>query len=137
AESFDYAISGDGFLKDLAKIAEAGLTIFRGAANFAAEFCDRQDDHGQEHDGAERHFPVQAEHHGDEDQESKTFTKEIGQVFGKRDAGAFDVVDGYGEEAACWMVLEKTNRLANELGVYGVAQVGDRGVAHKLNLRGA
>jgi len=137
AEGFDHAISSDGFLKNLAEIAEAGLTIFRRTANLAAELVDRQDDHGQEHDGAERHSPVQAEHHGDEDKESKTFAKKIGQVLGKRDARALDVVDGYGKEAARRMVLKKTNWLANEPGVYGVAQIGDRGVAHKLNLRGA
>jgi hypothetical protein len=54
--------------KNLAEIAEAGLTVLCGAADFAPELVDWQDDHGQEHDGAECHSPVEVEHHRDEDQ---------------------------------------------------------------------
>ena len=35
------------------------------------------------------------------------------------------------------MVLKKTDRLTNEPGVHGVAQIGNRGVTYVLNLRGA
>ncbi len=121
AEGFHHAISGDCFLKNLAKIAEPGLAVLRGVADLAAEFIDRQNDQGQEHDRAQRHSPIEAEHDGDENYEGESFSKKISQIFGKRDASAFDIVDRYRKKAPRRMVLKKPDRLADELGVHGVA----------------
>ena len=137
SESFDDAIAGDCFLKDLAEFAEAGLAVFGGATNLAAEFIDRKDDHGEEHDRAQGHSPVQRKNDHDEDEEGETFAEEIGEMLGERDARALDIVDGHGEKPAGGMVLEETDGLADQLGVNGVAQIGDRGVADVLNLRGS
>ena len=137
AECFYDAIAGNGFLEDLAEFAETRLAVFGGAANFAAEFADGKDNQRQENDGAERHPPVQCEHDGDEDNQRETFAEKVGEIFGKRDARAFDVVDGDGEQASGRMVLEEADRLPDDFGVNVVTQIGDGGVADVLDLRRA
>src|SRR6185369_1590706 len=137
AEGFNDAVARDRFLEDLAEFTEARLAVFGGAANLAAEFVDRKDDHREEHDRAQGHSPVQCENDGDKDEEGETFAEEIGKMLGERDARALDVVDDHGEKAAGGVVLEETDGLADQLGVNRVAQIGDRCVADVLNLRGS
>ena len=40
-KAFTTRLPLDGFLQNLAQLAETGLAVFRGTANFAAEFADR------------------------------------------------------------------------------------------------
>src|SRR5262249_33680725 len=84
--------------------------------------------------GRERHFPVDPEEHANKDDETETLLKEIGEVFGERDASALDVVDGRGKKAADRMVLKEGNRLANDFCIDLIAQIRDRGLADVLNL---
>src|SRR6266852_7714831 len=75
AKRFDNAIAADSLLQDLAQVAQARLAVLRGAANLAAEFVVRPRDQRQQDSAAQRHFPIDAEQHSQEDNERERFLK--------------------------------------------------------------
>ncbi len=72
------------------------MAAFRGVADFSAEFSDRKNDQRKHHGYGERHLPIDIEHHRNKDNQRETFLKEIGEIFGERDAGLLNVVDHRG-----------------------------------------
>ena len=59
-------------------------------------------------------FQFDLKQHGEENEQRKTLAKEVGEVFGERDAGALDVVDDRGNQAAGGLMLEESDGLAND-----------------------
>ncbi len=96
AEGLHHAVAAHGLLQNLAELAEAALAAFRGVADFSAEFSDRKNDQRKHHGYGERHLPIDIEHHRNKDNQRETFLKEIGEIFGERDAGLLNVVDHRG-----------------------------------------
>ena len=75
AEGFYDAITADRFLQNLAKVAQACLTVFRGAPDFAAELVYRPSDKRQQEAATEGHSPIDPQQHGNKNDERKTFLK--------------------------------------------------------------
>ena len=137
SESFHDAVAAHGFLQNLVELAETGLAAFHGAADAPAKFCDRPHDHREEHDGAEGHLPIDLQQHAKKNNEAKDLAENVGQIFGKREPGALDVVNHRGNEAAGGLVLEKCDGLANHALVNFVAQLSDGAVADGLDQHAA
>ncbi len=74
-EGFYDAIAADRFLQNLAQVAQACLTVFRGAPDFAAELIYRPGDERQQQPATEGHSPIDTQEHGNKNDERKTFLK--------------------------------------------------------------
>src|SRR5947208_10913943 len=103
--------------------------------DFSSEFSDGKHDERQNEANSERHFPIDVEHHGEENDQGETFLKEVGQIFGKRDASLLDIVDDGGQDAPGGMMLKESDGLANDFGIDLIAQIGDGRMTRVLNFR--
>src|SRR5256885_3096836 len=101
--------------------------------NFFAKFADGKNHERKHYADREAHFPIDVKHHREKYEKSETFLKKVGQIFREGDAGLLDVIDYRGEHSSAGIVLEKSDRLANDLGVDVIAQVGDSSVAGVLD----
>src|SRR5207245_11678005 len=99
---------------------------------------DNPEDHEREYHGETKsHLPVEVHHQQEKHDQRESFLEKIGEIFRQRDPGLFDVVDYRRQEPPGWMMLEKSDWLAEDFGEDAIAQVGCCGVADILNLRGA
>src|SRR6266436_1270786 len=103
--------------------------------DFSAEFPNGKHDERKNDADGEAHLPIDVEHHGEKDDKSEAFLKEIGEIFRERDASLLNVVDHRGQYAPRGVVLKKPDGLANDFRVDLVAQVRDGGMASVLDLR--
>src|SRR5262249_55166327 len=63
----------------------------------------------------------------------KTLPEEVGEVFRNSQPCAFHVVNYRGHQAARRLVLKEPDRLAYQLRIDFISQVGDRAMPHGLN----
>jgi hypothetical protein len=105
--------------------------------DFAAKFSDENNHKRKEDGGGHRHFPVQPREDADENDQTESLLKKVGEIFRESHACAFHVVDGGGEKAADRIVLKEGDGLADDFGADLIADIGDRGLSDILELRDA
>ena len=133
AESFYDAVAADGLLKNLRKFAKAGLAGLHRVANAAAQFADGPNRQRKKDGTGKRHPPIDVQQNRQEDREQESLAKQFSKILGNRQAGALHIVDDRGEYSPRGLLLKKSNRLADDLGVDAIPQIGDGAVPHVLN----
>ena len=102
-------------------------------ADAAAQFADGPDRQRKKDGAGKRHPPIDVQQDGQKDGKQEGLAKQLSKVLGNRQAGALHIVDDCGEYSPRGLLLKKSNRLADDLGVDAVPQIGDGAVSHVLN----
>ena len=98
-----------------------------GAPDALAQRPHRPDDQRQQHDRAQRHLPIGDEQHDQQEKKRENVPETDGQILRKRVPHPLHVVDHRGHQSPGRMVLEKTDRLADDFCIDLIAEIGDAG----------